>query len=84
MTTMIRKLFNISGLKTCSNKVYIFTAKKVASGGLFLTFVSACIGEDDLDWSCDEDTKPESWEEMLESRGGACWGSVELRYRWWE
>lgn len=22
--------------------------------------------------------KPESWEEMLERRAGACWGSVEL------
>lgn len=43
------------------------------------------MGEEDLDdvnWSCDEDMKPESWEEMLESRAGACWGSVELRYRW--
>jgi len=43
------------------------------------------MGEDDLDnvyWSCDEEMKPESWEEMLESRTGACWGSVELRYRW--
>lgn len=51
----------------------------------FLTFVSAGIGEDDLDdmfWSCDEEMKPESWEEMLESRAGACWGNVELRYRW--
>lgn len=51
----------------------------------FLTFVSACMGEDDLDeahCSCDEDMKPESWEEMLESRIGACWGSAELRYRW--
>lgn len=44
-------------------------------------FVSVCMGEDDLDeahWSCDEDMKPESWEEMLESRIGACWGSAEL------
>lgn len=44
-------------------------------------FVSAGIGEDDLDdvyWSCDEEMKPESWEEMLERRAGACWGSVEL------
>lgn len=52
---------------------------------VFLTFVSAGIGEDDLDdvyWSCDEEMKPESWEEMLERRAGACWGSVELRYRW--
>lgn len=51
----------------------------------FLTFVSAGMGDDDLDdvyWSCEEDMKPESWEEMLERRAGACWGSVELRYRW--
>lgn len=50
-----------------------------------LTFVSAGIGEDDLEeafWSCDEEMKPESWEEMLESRAGACRGNVELRYRW--
>lgn len=57
----------------------------VGSWGFFLTFVSTGMGEDDLDdayWSCEEDMKPESWEEMLESRAGACWGSVELRYRW--
>lgn len=54
-------------------------------GGGFLTFVSAGMGDDDLDdayWSCDEEIKPESWEEMLESRAGVCWGRVELRYRW--
>lgn len=37
------------------------------------------IGEGDLDWKASCEMKPESWEEMLERRAGACWGSVELR-----
>lgn len=51
----------------------------------FLTFISPGIGDEDLYdeyWSCDEEMKPESWEEMLASRAGVCCGSVELRYRW--
>lgn len=69
--------------------MYILGSKTMVKCGqqsfFFLTFVSAGIGDDDLDdvyWSCDEEMKPESWEEMLESRAGACCGSVELRYRW--
>lgn len=63
---------------------YCMKELSVGNRGFFLTFVSAGIGEDDLYkeyWSCDEEMKPESWEEMLESRAGVCWGRVELRNR---
>lgn len=53
-----------------------------ALSSFFRTLVSDGMGEDDLEevyWSCDDDVKPESCEEMLERRAGVCWGSVELR-----
>lgn len=74
--------------QTCLKHAYICGTRSVVNCGWLrvpLTFVSAGMGEDDLDvmyWSCDEEMNPESWEDMLESRAGVCCGSVELRYRW--
>lgn len=43
-----------------------------ASGGM---------GDGDLDWKASWDMNPESWEDTLDSRTGACWARLELRQR---
>lgn len=46
--------------------------------GVKLTWqVSRGIGDGDLEWKASWEMKPESWEEMEESRAGVCSGSRE-------
>lgn len=41
-----------------------------ASGGM---------GDGDLDWKASWEMNPESWEDTLDSRTGACWARLEPR-----
>jgi hypothetical protein len=50
-----------------------------AKGTLTWLAVSGGMGEGDLDWKASWDMNPESWEDTLDSRTGACWARLELR-----
>lgn len=52
-----------------------------AEGTLTWVGASGGMGDGDLDWKASWDMKPESCEDTLDSRTGACWARLELRQR---
>lgn len=55
------------------------TAASGARGPLTWLGASGGMGDGDLDWKASWEMNPESWEDTLDRRTGACWARLELR-----
>lgn len=55
------------------------TAASGAKGTLTWLGASGGMGDGDLDWKASWEMNPESWEDTLDRRTGACWARLELR-----